>query len=103
MNRAVSTGDEDDASQRAASSPEVELPAVASLSFEQALDELDDWVRQMESGRLGLDATIAAYQRAAALAQHCQGRLHAAEQELRKLDDDVLVPLDPTELRGGGA
>jgi exodeoxyribonuclease VII small subunit len=70
--------------------------------FEQALDELDTLVRQMESGELGLDGSIAAYRRAAELAKYCQGRLANAEQEIRKLDGEVLRPLDPAELRGGG-
>jgi exodeoxyribonuclease VII small subunit len=77
--------------------------AVEPLSFEQALDELEALVRSMESGELALDESIAAYRRGAALAQHCQRRLAAAEQEITKLDGDVLKPLDPAELRGGGA
>lgn len=75
-------------------------PAIATLSFEQALEELDQLVRQMESGELSLDASIAAYRRGAELAQHCQGKLAIAEQEIAKLDGDVLKPLDPSELRG---
>lgn len=73
---------------------------VAELSFEQALDELDGLVRRMESGDLPLDEAVAAYRRGAELAQHCQGKLAAAEQEIRKLDGETLVPLDPGELRG---
>lgn len=76
---------------------------VADLSFEQALDELDALVRRMEAGELGLDESIAAFRRGAELAQHCQSRLAVAEQELRKLDGDVLRTLDPNELRGGSA
>jgi exodeoxyribonuclease VII small subunit len=74
--------------------------AVAALSFEQALEELDLLVRRMESGELSLDQSIAAYRRGAELAQHCQARLAAAEQEIAKLDGDVLRPLDASELRG---
>lgn len=70
------------------------------LSFEQALEELDSLVRKMESGELGLDESIAAYRRGAELARYCQGRLGAAEQEIRKLDNDVLKGLNPDELRG---
>jgi len=70
------------------------------LSFEQALDELDALVRKMESGELGLDESIAAYRRGADLARYCQGRLGTAEQEIRKLDGDVLKSLNPDELRG---
>ncbi len=73
---------------------------VAELSFEQALEELDALVRKMESGELGLDEAIAAYRRGAELAKHCQGKLAVAEQEIRKLDGEMLTPLDPSELRG---
>lgn len=78
----------------------VEPKAPEELSFEQALDELDGLVRKMESGELGLDDSIAAYRRGAQLARHCQERLSAAEQEIRKLDNDVLKALEPDELRG---
>jgi len=72
----------------------------AELSFEQALDELDTLVRKMESGELSLDDALASYRRGAELARHCQARLAVAEQEIRKLDGDLLVPLEPGELRG---
>jgi exodeoxyribonuclease VII small subunit len=77
-----------------------EPKAPGELSFEQALEELDALVRRMESGELGLDDSIAAYRRGAELARHCQTRLAAAEQEIRKLDGEVLVPLANDELRG---
>jgi exodeoxyribonuclease VII small subunit len=73
---------------------------VSELTFEQALDELDALVRRMEAGELGLDEALAAYRRGAELAKHCQGKLAVAEQEIRKLDGEMLTPLDPGELRG---
>jgi exodeoxyribonuclease VII small subunit len=76
---------------------------VAELSFEQAMDELDTLVRRMEAGELSLDESIAAYKRGAELTRHCQDKLALAEQEIRKLDGDVLKPLDAAELRGGGS
>lgn len=76
-------------------------PSVDSLSFEQAIDELDQLVRRMESGELSLDDSIAAYRRGAELARYCQGRLAAAEQEIRQLEGDLLKPLNPAELKGG--
>ncbi len=76
--------------------------AVETLSFEQALDELDQLVRKMESGELTLDESIATYRRGAQLAQHCQSRLASAEQEISKLEGDQLKPLDASELRGPG-
>jgi len=73
---------------------------VSELTFEQALDELDALVRRMESGELGLDDAVAAYRRGAELSRHCQGKLAVAEQEIRRLDGELLTPLDPGELRG---
>jgi exodeoxyribonuclease VII small subunit len=77
-----------------------EAKAPEDMSFEQALEELDALVRKMESGDLGLDDSISAYRRGADLARYCQGRLGAAEQEIRKLDNEVLKALSPDELRG---
>jgi exodeoxyribonuclease VII small subunit len=74
---------------------------IDSLSFEQAMDELDQLVRRMESGELSLDESIAAYRRGAELARFCQGRLAQAEQEIRQLEGDLLKPLNASELKGG--
>ena len=74
---------------------------VDSLSFEQAMEELDQLVRKMESGELSLDASISAYRRGAELARYCQGRLANAEQEIKQLEGDLLKPLNPGDLRGG--
>lgn len=75
--------------------------AVADLTFEQALEELDGLVRAMEAGELPLDDAIAAYKRGAELAQYCQNRLTQAEQQMKVLDGDELRPLDSSELKGG--
>jgi exodeoxyribonuclease VII small subunit len=83
-----------------AASPTPGTPSDTDLTFEQALEELDRLVRQMESGELGLDASLAAYQRGAELARFCQQRLDSAEQDIRKLDGEVLALLKPDELRG---
>lgn len=74
---------------------------VDSLSFEQAIDELDQLVRKMESGELSLDESVAAYRRGAELARFCQVRLANAEQEIRQLEGDLLKPLNPGDLKGG--
>lgn len=77
------------------------IAPVDSLSFEQAMEELDQLVRRMESGELALDESIAAYRRGAELARYCQGRLANAEQEIRQLEGDLLKPLNPADLKGG--
>ncbi len=76
---------------------------VENLNFEQALEQLDALVRRMESGELGLDESLAAYRRGAQLARFCQGKLAVAEQELQKLDDEVLKKLAPEDMRGAAA
>ena len=49
-----------------------ELPAdIASLSFEEALAELERIVRQLEEGKGPLDAAIDAYSRGSLLKRHC--------------------------------
>lgn len=79
-----------------------ETPAPAeTLTFEQAMEELDALVRNMEAGELSLDESIAAYRRGAELARYCQSRLANAEQEIRQLDGDLLKPLNMGDLKGG--
>lgn len=75
-------------------------PSVASLSFEQALEELDQLVRAMETGQLTLDDALAAYKRGAALAKACQDKLAGAEQQIKVLDAEGLRTLEPSELKG---
>ena len=69
-------------------------------NFEQAIDELDALVRKMESGELSLDESIAAYRRGAELARFCQAKLADAELEIKRLEGELLKPLDPSELKG---
>ena len=84
-----------------ATAPTASNASAESLGFEQALDELDAIVRRMESGQLSLDESIAAYRRGAELARFCQTKLANAEQEIKRLEGDLLKPLDLSELRGG--
>ncbi|HTW71040.1 MAG TPA: exodeoxyribonuclease VII small subunit [Acetobacteraceae bacterium] len=54
-------------------------PDVSSLSFEDALAELEQIVRALESGQQKLEDAINAYERGAALRQHCEAKLAEAE------------------------
>ena len=56
------------------------LPAdVSTLSFEDALAELEQIVRSLEGGQQKLEDAIAAYERGAALRRHCEAQLAQAE------------------------
>ena len=52
---------------------------VRTLSFEDALAELEQIVRGLESGQQKLEDAITAYERGAALRRHCEAKLAEAE------------------------
>jgi exodeoxyribonuclease VII small subunit len=52
---------------------------VGALSFEEALAELEQIVRGLESGQQKLEDAIGAYERGAALRRHCEAKLAEAE------------------------
>ena len=68
-------------------------PAPATLSFEQALAELEKIVSRMESGDLSLEQALAAHKRGLELARFCQQRLETAQQQVKVLEGDILKPL----------
>jgi len=59
-------------------------------SFEAALAELELVVADMESGKLTLEDSLAAYKRGAELLSFCRSRLDDAQQQVRVLEDGVL-------------
>ncbi len=57
-------------------------PDPASLSFEDALSELEQIVRGLEGGQQKLEDAIVAYERGAALRRHCEAKLAEAESRV---------------------
>jgi exodeoxyribonuclease VII small subunit len=51
----------------------------------------------METGKLSLEESLAAYQRGAALLKHCQGALTAAEQKIQVLEAGQMQNLPRSE------
>lgn len=60
-----------------------------SLSFEDALRELEMIVQRLERGDVPLDDSIALYARGEALRSQCQKRLADAEARIEKLTIDA--------------
>lgn len=58
------------------------------LSFEDALRQLEDIVRKLESGEVPLDASIDLYQQGDNLRLHCQKRLDSAQARIEKIRTD---------------
>ena len=61
------------------------LAPIESLSFEQALSELEQIVREMETGKTGLEESIAAYERGVALKNHAAKRLNDAQMRIAQI------------------
>lgn len=61
---------------------------IDSLSFEDALRELEVLVAQLEAGDLALEQSLAIYERGQKLAAHCSGILGAAELKVEQLTAD---------------
>lgn len=60
----------------------VTLPDVASLTYEQARDELVTVVRVLETGNVTLEESLALWERGEALADRCQEWLDGARTRL---------------------
>ena len=58
---------------------------IASLSFENALAELEQIVQKLESGQAALEDSIALYERGAALKAHCEKTLKSAQEKIEKI------------------
>jgi exodeoxyribonuclease VII small subunit len=68
----------------------VEPADVDTMSFEDALAELEQIVRRLEAGQVKLDEAIRCYERGARLKRHCEGKLDEAQQRV----DRIVVGLD---------
>lgn len=73
--------------------------AIETLSFEAALQELESIVRDLETGKAGLEDSIKAYERGIALRKHCESRLREAQEKVEKISIGAdgapsLTPLD---------
>lgn len=60
-------------------------PAIEKMSFEAAMSELETIVRELESGKTGLEDSIAAYERGIVLKNHCQKRLNEAQLRISEI------------------
>ena len=62
---------------------------IEAMAFDEALEELRSVVARLEEGGLPLEASIALYERGAALHEHCARLLDAAELRVQQLIDDA--------------
>ena len=55
---------------------------IGDMSFEEAMAALEQVVGALERGDVALEASIALYERGAALKAHCAGKLREAEEKV---------------------
>jgi exodeoxyribonuclease VII small subunit len=65
-----------------------QAPLPTDLSFETAMSELEKIVQQLESGKMGLEDSIQAYERGVTLRQHCESKLKDAQLRVEKISLD---------------
>jgi exodeoxyribonuclease VII small subunit len=65
--------------------PEAKAAEIATMSFEDALRELEQIVHRLEAGDVPLEDSIRIYERGAALKAHCETRLKEAELKVEKI------------------
>lgn len=56
------------------------------LSFEEALAQLENIVRELEGGKIKLDDAVEAYEKATALKKFCEEKLRAAQLKIEKIN-----------------
>ena len=72
---------------------------IKTMSFEDALGELESIVEKLERGDAPLEESISIYQRGAALKAHCESKLKDAQLKVEKIVIDAsgqagTAPLD---------
>lgn len=72
------------------------LADVATLSYEQARDELAALVRRLESGAAALEESLVLWERGEALGKHCEAILSGALARLDAADAERTGEVTPT-------
>lgn len=73
---------------------------IESMTFEEALAELESIVGRLEQGRSTLEDAIGAYDRGAALKRHCEAKLREAQERVERIAQraDGGVTAEPLKL-----
>lgn len=58
------------------------------MTYEQAIQQLDNIVRQIETGELGIDQLTAQLKRAQELITFCRNTLYKTDEEIQQLLQD---------------
>ena len=71
------------------------MEEIENLTFEQAFAELEETVRKLEAGGLGLEESLTLFERGQTLAAYCNAQLDQAELKIKKLSPEGAVLFEP--------
>ena len=63
-------------------------PDITKLSFEEALEQLEDIVSKLEDGSINLEESIEEYTRGVYLKNHCENKLKEATLKVEQITID---------------
>jgi exodeoxyribonuclease VII small subunit len=66
-------------------------------SFEHSLEEVESIIEAIESGEVGLEKSLAEYERGVKLLKRCREILTSAEQRIESLSKDLKDSGDPDD------
>ncbi len=72
------------------------------IKFEDALNQLEEIVKNLEAGRVNLDDAINSYQKAISLKKVCEEKLKNAELIIKKLETSKEGDVVATEFEDAG-
>jgi exodeoxyribonuclease VII small subunit len=78
------------------SSDQTEIP-IESLSYEEALEQLEEIISTLELGEQTLEQSLSLYERGQTLARRCTYLLDQAELKVKMLSGDNLVDFEPED------
>ncbi len=92
-------------SGRSSSDPTANVPSdLATVTFEQALTEIESIIDRIETGEVGLEESLKEYERGVLLVNHCRVKLDRSQQQVEDLtrrleqaDDTAPAPPDARE------
>lgn len=64
------------------------MDTIENLSYEEAYQQLEAVIAQLESGELSLEKSVELYEQGQRLSAHCQALLENAELKIQQIDND---------------
>ncbi len=77
-------------------------PSPDSLPFESALAQIEQIIERIESGEVGLEQSLAEYERGVTLINHCRSKLDSARQSVEDLTRKLAQADDGSASGTGG-